>query len=146
MSCVVYIWDLSPSAAPLLNFTYLVMGSFTVSAMPHFLLTQGVISTRGQIPEAPHISQPDSRAACYSLFFPVVNTFIMFSLTGDWKNRAATSWDAGCLAVKWQHLVCTWVQSPTSGVWRQEMKSRWAAALFFVLFFGPQVFLCTAET
>lgn len=79
-------------------------------------------------------------------FFLVVTTVIMFPLTEGWKNWTATSWNRGSLAVKWQHLVCTWVQSPTSGVWWQEIESRWMSAVLFVLFCSPQVFHYTAAT
>lgn len=88
------------------------------------------------------------QSCCLLLLFPFIsllNAFFMFPLTGDWKNRAVASWNAGILAVKWQHLVCTWVQTPTSGVWKQEIESKWAAAVCFC-FCGPQVFHCTAKT
>lgn len=137
---MVLTWDFFLSAAPLLNFTNLVIGSFTFSAMPLFCSLKASFRLDDE-----YLKFHTSLRLTVRPFFSLLNTFIMFPLTGDWKNRAAASWNAGILAVKWQHLVCTWVQTPTSGVWKQEIESKWAAAVCFC-FCGPQVFHYTAKT
>lgn len=83
-------------------------------------------------------------ALSLTVVLPATPFFFFFS--GNHRNYVPTHWrlkknvpapreTPGSLAVEWQHLVCTWLQWQTSGVWWQEIESRWAAAGCFFYFF-----------